>query len=69
MPKSAKPKEKIIRITLVKSPIGYSKEHKGTVRALGLRRMHQTVEQVDSPSLRGMLYKVSHLVKVEEVVE
>jgi large subunit ribosomal protein L30 len=53
----------------VKSPIGYSKQHKGTVRALGLRRMHQTVEQVDSPTLRGMLYKVSHLVKVEEVVE
>ena len=69
MPKTAKPKEKRIRITLVKSPIGYSKEHKGTVRALGLRRMHQTVEQVDSPSLRGMLYKVSNLVKVEEVVE
>ena len=69
MPKTAKPKEKIIRITLVKSPIGYSKQHKGTVRALGLRHMHQTVEQVDSPCLRGMLYKVSHLVEVEEVVE
>jgi len=69
MPKTAKPKEKIIRITLVKSPIGYSKEHKGTVRALGLRHMHQTVEQVDSACLRGMLYKVSHLVEVEEVVE
>jgi large subunit ribosomal protein L30 len=69
MTKAAEPKEKIIRITLVKSPIGYSKQHKGTVRTLGLRRMHQTVEQVDSPTLRGMLYKVSHLVKVEEVVE
>jgi large subunit ribosomal protein L30 len=69
MPKAAKAKEKLIRITLVKSTIGYSKEHKGTVRALGLRRMHQTVEHVDSPSLRGMLYKVSHLVEVEEVVE
>jgi large subunit ribosomal protein L30 len=69
MSKTAEQKVKVIRITLVKSPIGYSKEHKATVRALGLRRMHQTVEQVDSPSLRGMLYKVSHLVKVEEVVE
>jgi len=69
MSKTAETKDKIIRITLVKSTIGYSKEHKGTVRALGLRRMHQTVEHVDSPSLRGMLYKVSHLVEVEEVVE
>jgi large subunit ribosomal protein L30 len=68
MSKTAEPKEKIIRITLVKSPIGYSKEHKATVRALGLRKMHQTVEHVDSPSLRGMLYKVNHLVEVEEVV-
>ncbi len=67
MPKSTQPKEKIIRITLVKSPIGYSKRHKGTVRALGLRRMHQSVEHVDSPSLRGMLYLVDHLVEVEEV--
>ena len=59
--------EKIIRVTLVKSPIGYSKEHKATIRSLGLRRMHQTVEHVDSPTLRGMLYKVNHLVVVEEV--
>lgn len=67
MPKTTKPKEKIVRITLVKSPIGYSQVHKGTIKALGLRKMHQTVEQVDSPVLRGMLYKVSHLVEVEEV--
>lgn len=58
--------KKVVRITLVKSPIGYSKRHKATVRALGLRRMHQTVEQEDTPSLRGMLSKVSHLVEVEE---
>ncbi len=67
MPKKKPPKEKIIRITLVKSPIGYSKEHKATIRALGLRRMHQTVEHVDSPTLRGMLYKVNHLVEVVEL--
>jgi len=59
--------EKTIRITLVHSAIGYSKRHKATVRALGLRRMHQTVEQVDTPTLRGMLAMVAHLVEVEEV--
>ena len=58
---------KVLRITLVKSPIGYSKPHKATVRALGLRKLHQTVEHVDSATLRGMLYKVAHLVEVEEV--
>jgi large subunit ribosomal protein L30 len=58
--------EKLVRITLVKSPIGYSKRHKATVRALGLHRMHETVEQVDRPTLRGMLLLVAHLVEVEE---
>lgn len=58
--------KKKVRITLVRSPIGYSKRQKGTVRALGLHRLHQTVEQVDTPVLRGMIAKVSHLVKVEE---
>ena len=67
MTKASEPKEKIVRVTLVKSPIGFSVRHKATVRALGLRRMHQTVEHVDTPTLRGMLYKVNHLVKVEEV--
>lgn len=59
-------KGEIVRITLVKSPIGYSQRQKGTVWALGLRRMHQTVEQIDTPVLRGMIAKVSHLVRVEE---
>jgi large subunit ribosomal protein L30 len=58
---------KMLRITLVKSPIGNTKRHKATIRALGLHRMNQSVEHVDSPSLRGMLYKVNHLVKVEEL--
>ena len=58
--------EKIVRITLVKSGIGYSPRHKATIRALGLRKMHQTVEHVDSLSLRGMLSKVNHLVRIEE---
>jgi large subunit ribosomal protein L30 len=63
--KSAKT-EKKVRVTLVKSPIGYSKRQKATVRALGFRRMHQTIEHVDTAVLRGMLAKVSHLVLVEE---
>jgi large subunit ribosomal protein L30 len=58
--------KKKVRITLVRSPIGYSKRQKSTVRALGLRRLNQTVEQVDTPVLRGMIAKVSHLVQVEE---
>lgn len=64
-----KSKPKVIRVTLVKSPIGYSERQKGTVRALGLRRMNQSVEHTDTQVLRGMLNKVSHLVRVEEDVE
>lgn len=57
--------EKKVRITLVRSPIGFSYKHKATVRALGLRKIRQTVEQVDTPQLRGMLAKVARLVQVE----
>jgi large subunit ribosomal protein L30 len=60
------PTAKVLRITLIRSALGFSKIHKGTVRALGLRKLHQTVEQADTPQLRGMLAKVAHLVKVEE---
>jgi large subunit ribosomal protein L30 len=67
MDKTAETKEKIVRITLVRSPIGCTKRHKATVRALGLRRMNQQVEHVDSPTLRGMLYIVDRLVEVEEL--
>ncbi len=62
----AKKQERILRITLVKSPIGYSRRQRGTLRALGLRRMHQTVEHKDTPVIRGMIASVSHLVRVEE---
>jgi large subunit ribosomal protein L30 len=55
-----------LRVTLVRSPIGFTKDQKATVRALGLRHMHQTVEHQDTPALRGMLTKVIHLLKVEE---
>jgi large subunit ribosomal protein L30 len=67
MPSKKAPKQKIVRITLMRSAVGYSKEHKATVRALGFKHLHQTVEHVDTPTLRGMLYKVAHLVVVEEV--
>jgi large subunit ribosomal protein L30 len=63
---AAKKKKKMLLITLVKSPIGYSKRHKGTVRALGLRKIRQTVEQEDTLVIRGMLDKVNHLVRIEE---
>jgi large subunit ribosomal protein L30 len=62
----AKKSAKALKITLVKSSIGYSARQKGTVRALGLRRLGQTVEHTDTPVIRGMIDKVSHLVKVED---
>jgi len=67
MAKKTTPKEKRLRVTLVKSAIGYTLRQKNTVRALGLHRMHETVEHIDSPALRGMIAKVIHLIKVEEV--
>lgn len=60
-------KVKKIKITLVRSPIGNTERHRATVRAIGLHRIGQTVEQADTLSLRGMLAKVNHLVKIEEV--
>jgi large subunit ribosomal protein L30 len=57
---------KTLRVTLVKSPIGFPEPQKRTVKALGLRRMNQTVEHNDTPALRGMLNAVIHLVKIEE---
>lgn len=57
---------KTIKVTLVRSPIHSLKVHKACVKGLGLRRMHHQVEVLDSPENRGMIQKVSHLVKVEE---
>lgn len=59
-------KEKHLKITLIKSPIGYKKKAKLTLQALGLRKIHQSIEQVDSPVLRGMINRVNFLVQVEE---
>ena len=66
MSKASTKPDKVVRVTLVKSPIGYSKQQKATVRALGLTKMLQTVEHVDTATLRGMLARVTHLVAVEE---
>ena len=52
-------------ITLKKSTIGFPQDQRGTVAGLGLRRLHQTVEHEDTPSIRGMLHKVRHLVEVK----
>ncbi|MGQ9623481.1 MAG: 50S ribosomal protein L30 [Candidatus Caldatribacteriaceae bacterium] len=58
---------KMLRITLVKSPIGHPESHKRTVRAMGFRKLYQTIVKEDSPSLRGMIAKVGYLLKVEEM--
>jgi large subunit ribosomal protein L30 len=62
----AKEASKQLRITWVRSSIGYSLDQKATVRALGLRRLGHSVVQPDNPSVRGMVQKVAHLVQVEE---
>ena len=58
--------EKTLKITLVKSPIGAVPKHKATVEALGLKKLHQTVVKPDYEAVRGMIWHVKHLVKVEE---
>ncbi len=61
--------ERKLRITWVKSAIGYGRDQKATIRALGLRRLKQTVVHEDTPAIRGMVFKVEHLVEVEEIHE
>lgn len=58
-----------IRITLVKSPIGYARDQKATVRNLGLGKMWRQAVHEDNPSIRGMIHKVRHLVEVEVIGE
>jgi large subunit ribosomal protein L30 len=55
-----------VRITLIKSPIGFNKNQGEVVRSLGLRRIRHTVEIKDTPAARGMIHKVRHLVEVSE---
>jgi len=59
-------KEKKIKIKQIKSPIGYKKKEKATLKALGLRKINQTVEHVASPVWRGMINRVDYLVQVKE---
>ena len=60
-------KTDILRITWVKSSIGYSESQKATIRALGLRRLGQSVERPDNDSIWGMVHKIRHLVEVEKI--
>ena len=55
---------KTLKVTLVKSPIGAKKNHIATVRGLGLRRMHHTVEVQDTPEVRGMIHTINYMVKI-----
>jgi large subunit ribosomal protein L30 len=54
-----------VKVTLLKSPIGFNKNQATVVRGLGLRRIRHTVELKDTPAARGMIHKVRHLVEVE----
>ena len=56
-----------LKVTLVKSPIGAVPKHKATVEALGLKKLNKTVELPDNDAVRGMIWHVKHLVKVEEI--
>jgi large subunit ribosomal protein L30 len=56
-----------LKITLKRSPIGYEKSQGLTARALGLRKLHHSVVQKDNPAIRGMVFKIQHLVEVVEV--
>ncbi|HEB59705.1 MAG TPA: 50S ribosomal protein L30 [Gammaproteobacteria bacterium] len=58
--------KKTVKVTLVRSTNGRLKSHKACVAGLGIRRMHQTVEVEDTPSVRGMINRVSYMLKVEE---
>lgn len=58
--------QKTLKVTLVKSKHGRGRRHLACVHGLGLRRMHQTVEVEDTPSVRGMIGKIPHLVRIEE---
>jgi len=66
MPRKAQATKKL-RITYVRSSIGDSVRQKGTIRALGLKRLGDVVEKNDSPVVRGMVHSVRHLVQVEEI--
>ncbi len=57
---------KTVRVTWVRSDIGYPKDQKATIKAIGFKRLNQTLELPDSPQLRGQIFKVKHMLKVED---
>lgn len=57
---------KKLEITLVKSPIGYTKRQKATVKALGLTKLNQTIEKEDNAAVRGMINAISHLLEIKD---
>jgi len=61
------PAKKLLQVTLVRSPIGCPKDQKATVKAMGLNKIGKTVTLPDNPSVRGMIRKVAHLVRWQEV--
>ena len=61
-----KTKKQMLKITQVKSRIGYKKKAKATLDAMGLKKMNQTVELPDNPAIRGMIKKIEYLIKVED---
>jgi large subunit ribosomal protein L30 len=67
--KKAHKETKRVKVTLVRSPIGFNKTQGDTVLGLGLRRIRHTVELPDTPETRGMIHKVRHLVTVENIGE
>lgn len=60
-------KTKGLLVTLVKSPIGYNETQRKTLKSLGLNKLNSSNELVDNDAIRGMIFKVKHLVKVEEI--
>jgi len=66
MPRKKAP-AKTLRVTQIRSTIGTPADQKATVRALGLKRIRDSVDKVDNPTVRGMIFKVKHLVKVENL--
>ena len=65
-PDMAKTKQQTLKITLVKSTIGYKKKAKATLDAMGIKKMNQTVELPDNPAIRGMIKKIEYLIRVED---
>ncbi|MCH7889807.1 MAG: 50S ribosomal protein L30 [Proteobacteria bacterium] len=64
---AAKDKTKVVRVTQIGSPIGRRRDQRQTLIGLGLNKMHRTRELEDTPSVRGMINKIPHLVRVEDV--